>query len=375
MISRHPVLQIAFVLGLLGGLSEFAQPGPAWGEQPDLQQVFKAWRQRAEKCKSVRVAYRQDQADHYLLHWFSDKETVGRTEMVHYSLQCTLMIQGPNIRYEFDGQQPRVELVGELKNHHRLSTFDGTTSKAMSYPNEYVKYPMGHVFAEKHSEAVTNINTAPIRWHVSPLDKRVAGFHAEALSVAPHTETLDGQTLLVLPFADPQSDDQKAFWVDPSRDFVIVRYVTIRKGKLASQTDIEYEPDSLIGWRPVRWNRFRPAGDGGPPITVVSTTVTDFEVNAKLPPDVFTLEFLPGTRVYDESQGGQAEYLVTADNQRRDILDFEIGATHDQLLASGTGQAFSTHPRGAGWPLWRWIALGTTGLAMALFAIRYFRRS
>jgi hypothetical protein len=152
---------------------------------------------------------------------------------------------------------------------------------------------------------------------------------------------VDGRICLVVEYAKRMNPNTRYnVWVDPSRDFVVVRKDRAHSdGQPFVQLDIEYERHPDVGWVPVRWvdNMFSGGADGTSHLFDASSyTVTAYEFNQPIDESVFAFEFPVGTEVSDHGQ----TYLVTEDGHRA-VTDDEIvrGAQYTDWLATESGEA------------------------------------
>jgi hypothetical protein len=132
-------------------------------------------------------------------------------------------------------------------------------------------------------------------------------------------------------------------WLDPDRDFLMVRYATTTNGKPSFQltfTDFRHGDN---GWVPIGWTWTTSNEADGSVLKSVTTSVREFALNEPIDPKEFELEFPVGTWVNGPWKGEQTvEYIVQPGGEKRMIRREELrqGATYDQLQKSKTGEAF-----------------------------------
>jgi hypothetical protein len=86
------------------------------------------------------------------------------------------------------------------------------------------------------------------------------------------------------------------FWVDPTRDDVIVAWELLQRGRVEEFVTIDYGRDAKYGWVPTGWTQSNPPQSGVPR---VEHTVTLLAINEAIAEPTFTLEFRAGTDVLD----------------------------------------------------------------------------
>jgi hypothetical protein len=277
-------------------------------------------------------------------------------------LEQELFIDG--MRYRYDSKGPLIHLDrGYQPRSHYLQLYDGTDSiffqgvdaqedRVHSFANVETA---GHerYFSEAHNGAVSPIFFA---YRISQpwfLSDSVDGWRLTG-----EQGIIDGRVCLIVQYTkrrNPNSQSVYNVWVDPSRNFVIVRKYRIRaNGQPFVQLDIEYESDPLVGWVPVHWidNIYYPGPDGNAQLFDASSyEVTDYEFNQPIDESVFEFTFPVGTEVRDHGE----TYLVTDDGNRIVTDDErERGARYTDWMVTESGEALLPPQP---FPLWRWISI------------------
>jgi hypothetical protein len=115
-----------------------------------------------------------------------------------------------------------------------------------------------------------------------------------------------------------EGGDRSEYWLDPAREWLLVREVYVEPKRAQTQLDIEYEPDAQAGWVPKSW-QFRHTGKGTP-VSVEKYTVVSYEINPSLTDSTFDIQFPVGTEVSDFTEG-RKDYLVEEGGSKRILLD------------------------------------------------------
>jgi len=136
----------------------------------------------------------------------------------------------------------------------------------------------------------------------------------------------EGTTCQVLRVTETGVDNQsthgsvpteRLYWVDPTRDFVVVRCIIRWDEAVFSQIDIQYEPMDEVGWGPAKWSVLR-FGDHPHVVQQGATAVVE---NVDVGPSVTQVEgnvrLSPGTWVVDRVRSRQ--YVVRDDFSEEDI--------------------------------------------------------
>jgi hypothetical protein len=135
------------------------------------------------------------------------------------------------------------------------------------------------------------------------------------------------------------ADVNSIYWVDPSRDYCVVRHTCNgRDGKPFFKLDIDYRADKDVRWIPGSWGIewFNPGQD-----VPVSTRVNvdSYKINSFIPEHSFEVKLAPGTLVSDMRTTPSQEYLVKANDEKRMIPRSELDATYEQLINTEPGFA------------------------------------
>jgi hypothetical protein len=127
---------------------------------------------------------------------------------------------------------------------------------------------------------------------------------------------------------------KRRFWVDPARDFLVLRSCLMRDGILLEQIDLQYDENSIQEWHPCSWIVIR-KGSKSHSITsdkpfpgdewlfdVISAKVTERSfANSSIAKSIPT-NFRIGSIVYDQSANEWSQQVST--NGRRKLEPFEV---------------------------------------------------
>ena len=89
------------------------------------------------------------------------------------------------------------------------------------------------------------------------------------------------------------------YWLDPARDYLVLREHSMADGRDIDRTDYSYRADAKVGWVPEGWTRMELSNYG---CFVRSSTskVTQYAVNEPLPPSAFQVKFPSGTGTFQD---------------------------------------------------------------------------
>ncbi|MBN1853553.1 MAG: hypothetical protein JW829_12550 [Pirellulales bacterium] len=117
------------------------------------------------------------------------------------------------------------------------------------------------------------------------------------------------------------------YWIDPSRDFLVVRYCLVVHGfgtgeqRTLSQIDIHYDQVEGVGWIPAEWTVMRLHWHWHPLVVqqVVTAWRTHIDLRKSTTEKVADPEFAPGTWVKDLV--GKSQYFVDENARLREFQE------------------------------------------------------
>ncbi|MEX2137756.1 MAG: hypothetical protein WD894_00730, partial [Pirellulales bacterium] len=319
MFANRLVLVALLLCGIAATCS--AQNG-----EVTLEQIHAAWGKRQERVKRARFKWIEVRT--FPRGCYGQKgPNLYPPEDTSQEFESEVLISGSMIRYEWKGIEWRNEKKQFVEKTYR-SASDGTTIRTL-YSNHIDKrskqlYPVGFIKTQLQHEDTGNPHVEIPIFSVRALTPGVgcAGVLNRVISPtglpALSLKTLDG-----LPHAVIEQDfgeHTREVWVDPSKDFVISRYVVHLHGNRFYQISATYQRDDQIGWLPETWriDRWIPTSAAleAPRSGVRGLArLADFEINPKLSADIFRPPFPVGTIVIDNRKERQ-EHLVREDGWR-----------------------------------------------------------
>jgi hypothetical protein len=160
----------------------------------------------------------------------------------------------------------------------------------------------------------------PLVIHYRPFNRFYSPINDVAYSLDSKVELLNGRECRRL-YPETPSRVEHRYWVDPRRDWIVIRMETYYARKLASRIDVQYAEAPDANWVPQAWTHslYRDAQ-----LTETSTaTVLNTETDAELPNSAFVVEFPTGTLVTDRLNSKPVVYLVRANNGKRIVTPEE----------------------------------------------------
>jgi hypothetical protein len=147
----------------------------------------------------------------------------------------------------------------------------------------------------------------------------------EQCRVVDSNALLDGSRVVefqrtVKPGHDYTDQGKESCWVSPARDDVVARW-KIEGVAGVCETAIHYKKDPAFGWIPTEWT-LEAKNEA-----FVECKVTDYAINEKIDPAVFSQTFPPGTPVLERTDATRRKierYVIQPDGSKRAISSEEF---------------------------------------------------
>ncbi len=280
------------------------------------------------------------------------EETIPPRDIT-YDSHTQLWIDGEKIRYAFDNHQWSRE-EQNLIPLPMITTFDGKLLKMLFTKTGPDKpHPSGSIEKKSRHYVSDVVYLRPIFMTFRALDSKMLAFDMKQMTLTGRRLQIGNHNCLELQSQDPTAGAVYYQWVDPSRDFVIPRFMETVGGKLSYQIDVQYRRDNEVGWVPFEWNCIVQFKEGRLRHSVRSK-VTVIEVNSSIPKEQFDISFPPGAFIRD-FENGESFSLIKENGDKRYLSDNELGIPYQQLISSDpddfTAQSTTFIKR---W--WRWIS-------------------
>jgi hypothetical protein len=271
---------------------------------------------------------------------------------------------GERMRYAWKGAVWHFELERFDTVDHQ-SAFDGTASKTLAYYGGIGQdYPQGAVVDDSGMLNRTLWNLKPIVLAYRPLDSTLVWFEEGELRITMTGVAVDDRPCVVLESHGPRRE--VTLWVDPSRDFHVVRYEYAERGNLKSHFEVRYHHAGADGWVPERWEHLT-VGPGRKPAMLWSGSVDRFAINPAIDISEFQIEFPVGALVWD---GRTNQSFLVREDGARPILpeEMDAGTKYEDLMATEPGEMlraeYGRPQEGRANVLW--TALGLIGATLAI---------
>jgi beta-lactamase regulating signal transducer with metallopeptidase domain/thiol-disulfide isomerase/thioredoxin len=298
-----------------------ASPGadepPSAGKSLTLEKVFAAWKARQERIKSfyfvwnLRVALpkgyrfpftrglagvrREDVA-------LGDKDVEFAISQSEWSGEGLERLRSDFSEFICSGAEGwketgrfRITQAGSLNSRLHVPTRSGEAPTIAMWRKVAIKRPSGWSSSGDFLLQDLEIDLAPLRLALRPLSPASdwSGENSRVVS----EDALIGNVHCIKLQMD-KVDHSEQCWVDPSRDYCVVRWERRQSEGAHLTVAIDAVQGADHEWLPARWSWRLTGGPAGPAASF-EATVTRHMVNKKLPDTTFAADYPGGTRVYD----------------------------------------------------------------------------
>ncbi len=350
-------------------------------EKDTVNKVIQAWRNRQERVRSGHFVMEESRT--FAEGTLTAKANSFRSRLLEpgvqaearngpfrdttVEVQSILSFEGDRMRYTIKGPQWAPEREEFLESTY-LSVFDGSLGKTFYSDSADEKlFPLGFidVKTDRNPDAKTCYLYA-LFMNYRPFHPTMGQFSSQGWTTA-GKGVVDGKDCLIV--ENVGSSWTKSCWVDPARDYIILRYTnrTTRGGKDVSKLDISYINDKKNGWIPSRWKAVLLFPERGTLDESSTTTVSSYTINPSFEPSEFQIDFPVGTFVRHYQEPDQ--YLVDKNGGKRIVTQEELNrnVTYAQLRDTPSGMAGLVSRR----RVWPALLVGTLFI---LFAALMWRR-
>jgi thiol-disulfide isomerase/thioredoxin len=306
---RQLLFVMAWSVGLCAAVDCPASERLPETKSPTLARVFAAWKAREDRVKSFHFnwEYRVTLPKGFA---FPEAPIIGglkavgvtiKSDGVHHTLPTSAFWGEGADRFRDDFSLVVCKGPNDWKPIERYSdTINGAKHARLKTPIGSEAPPQAAVWNEVQPEKARDQQVdarpndwAPVMLAFRPFD-RAFGWKRDRCRLVSEEE-LVGETRCIVIQMDELSKSERC-WVEPARDYAIVRWEKrpLRLPKVA--ITIDYQDDKLHGWIPIRWTRHL-RGATPDATGTAEAVVIRYAVNESLPKETFNPVFPPGTSV------------------------------------------------------------------------------
>lgn len=296
-----------------------------------LEEVLAAWHARQDKVRSLNCEWTQDEL---IPKGSADPPRDGGsprpgvfppkdTELV---ARFSFRLRNADARYEEDGEKWSEPAKERIQQHYITALFAGEHRDL--FPEVTNGHPLGTIYKDP-AYFTLHRDFRALKLVFRPLGAEFNGYDDARLTIASATTPFNGRDCLVLSYVAFKGHDLKdEIWVDGSRQFVPVRYLVKRQGKIVTDLAITYE-ESAGDWLPSIWI-WKSMNLAGRLTEKVTANVSLCLINPSLSDKELALEFPPGVWVHD--QKSKESYILRKDGTKRMIKPGEGSKDYDSIM-------------------------------------------
>jgi hypothetical protein len=301
-------------------------------EKASLKAIADAWARRQAAAKTVRIVWKQEATNIGLRETLAAmnrsrrsspkqgaKAEEGRpASVVKLARSNVLCLDGDQFAYSYDMEGlDAVNSVGsraDIPSHYKIvltgsayTTFSDRRSRA-SVPD--IQTALVTISDSVKCDEPKMPDVRPLFVSLRPLSRQLSFINLSEYAISPIRATVGSTTCIVLEPSDKSAihGTIKSFWVDPARDYIIVRMVNaFREGTI--QTDIVYDKNAVLGWIPKSWS-FIHADAAGRLLKMGQSGVREFVVNEPIAATEFEIDQPLGAQLNDEREGHKETHRV-----------------------------------------------------------------
>ncbi|HEV3298175.1 MAG TPA: hypothetical protein VG055_00945 [Planctomycetaceae bacterium] len=292
----------------------------ARGQQldPTLKAIADAWAKRQAALKTVKVVWRQERTDAHLkqhLRAVSRAKGLepapesGGASATTYETVGTLCLDGDSIALTVDIYDPRADALqtpGAGISFHTKSVLEGAEQRRFSVARPGRLHGNASFGPAKSFQDGDLPDIRPLMLALRPLTAQLASIDLATYRVADKRPTLNGVSCLLLEPIKAKGPNRSkiSFWVDPARDYLVLREVRTLREQDFRTTDIVYEQHAARAWIPKRWDVVDMyPGTRNFEFAIHAPTLKTI-IGEPIAPTEFELGELPvGTLIYDSRSG------------------------------------------------------------------------
>lgn len=300
--------------------------------------IQKAWEDRQSRVKSARVTWVARQTDtkgSLSLLMGKRGNPHGKTippQDTSFDVPSSLFLDGEKVKYRRHEQQWSHKQGGYRRAEY-ISVFDGIGGKALwQYGTGKKDHPTGSVRHEVYFLDAAAPDLRPLLMTYRALTPTLRCCDIREYSLTGRRAMVSGRSCLELQRQARGGETVERLWIDPGRDYLVLRYTVIRKERVEHKIDVRFRRGSSeTGWLPQGWDIVT-LSQAGQVLYSSRATVTDIQINSGINDAEFGLDFPPGSLIGDLK--ASQWYWVKPNGDKRIIQKGERALTYEQLLNS-----------------------------------------
>lgn len=321
-------------------------------EAPSIAAIQEAWVQRQVRVPAARLEWTVTEyitSGSIMVMRDGKRREAGPMHDTTMTRSVSLLLSGAKMKYSYLGEVLERD-VGRVFQKRYMSVFDGQTSQSFHEDIERSakEYPLGGFIRRgQDNYDFRNREIAPILVTFRGCELSCGGVDLESYECGLKRANVNGHMCSALqPRTWTEKEYKRTYWVDSTRDYIVLRIVYGRMGKPPIySTDIDYHLDAASVWVPSRWHTIVTSGSATRVDSQLSVDNVVYTADNDIPDAAFTIEFPPGTAVVDRRSATDfapgERFIVRQDGSKRMVTNEELsrGARYADLVSTESGEA------------------------------------
>jgi hypothetical protein len=367
MKNYYSILCSGFLILLGAGFICSQEKSPKLGNDFDKDKILKVWKERQSKvvrahfdltCKQMIYKEVPDTSEDKTK---TSGKSVGVEPNPPKDIEADgagiVCIEGSKMKYVHD--LPQWSLANRaIYTEHYEDIFDGKLFKSFRTPSSD---------ANSYSLAVIKKADSPPSskfFYLFPLMITIRGDDEKFVRTLANYE-LSSHTLLVsnrqcveLISGSNPDQNREVLYLDKDRNYIVVRKSIFIKDVPLWQLDIKYTADPEVGWIPQSWEYMIRNGNNRIEESA-RWNVAKYFINDSAPSDEINISFPKGTRVIDETGGGEVQYVIQEDGSKGRVIPLSANPTYEDLIQQPRRNKY------------RLVALASIGVILCLLGLSW----
>ncbi|HEV3415509.1 MAG TPA: hypothetical protein VG056_01795 [Pirellulales bacterium] len=270
--------------------------------KPSLDMILAAWKQRQAEIKTFKFVSQRE----WVFRGSSHDDSRGprapefgdRQAFVTLKCDDTVWVDGDRFAMEtavVGGPDP----LPAARRYE--AAFDGQITRAYETLDNARRNGFGSVKAGFDNQITYHAMVHPVLFAFRPLVPHLGRIVPSACKVLPRGGRIDDVQCAIVETYDDVGL-KRSYWVDPAREYIVLREHVVLNGQDYSRMDTSYRRDLKFGWIPNAWN-FSSVGNRGTWLHSETATVTAYAINEPMHESIFQVEFPKGAQVTDGGSG------------------------------------------------------------------------
>lgn len=336
-------------------------------QERSVADIIDSWNSRQTECKTIDIAWKADNYRAASVELVGEKVADVPNEFT-FDSRIRFVLDGDNRGLiETDNWRWSSDASKLVPSKSKI-LFDGQRTLTF-FPKGPVPFPDAHVGPGSLAMVIGSQQLVPVRMVYRAMDPLVGVFRASSLVRQKDEAVSSGHKIIVLKQAGSR---EKIVWVDPTMDYLPVRYMEYVHGFLKWQFDMSYSRSTDNSWALSAWkcNWLSPNGN----VKVSENAVVEsLKINAPVSDELFQVEFPDGTYVHDGFS--KEKYLLRNGGQKRAVLDGELDANSiTEIMGTEPGSLLRPHGAANSGLIWLNVAVIVVLTALIIYH-RFYRHN